>query len=181
MPKLQSPAFIDHINTSFKKNGNKYIVNLLLWVLGIALCGQLIAQLFTVKQLNKVTGLILAKEVRVTSYDGGRGGKQNYSLIITLKNKQTYNIDFNTNSDWSIGDQLHINEKVTLYTPSCIYNLLSLDCLDFGSRVSQVEANGEVIYSFKAHQNKAWSFIAYLIVAMLIVVFIKRKLKIDTA
>jgi len=181
MPKLQSPAFIDHINTSFKKDGGKYMLNLLLWVLGIALCGQLIAQLFTVNQLNKVTGVIMAKEVRVTSYEAGRRGKQNYSLVITLKNKQTYNIDFNADRDWSIADQLHINKNITLYNPSFIYNLLSLDCLDFGSRVSQVEANGQVIYSFKTHQNKAWGFITYLIVAMLIVVLIKWKLKMNTA
>ncbi|NHA06617.1 hypothetical protein G7092_22605 [Mucilaginibacter sp. HC2] len=177
MPKLQLLSFINRINTSFKKNGGKYIINFLLWGAGIALCGQLIAQLFTVNQLNKVTGIIATKEAEITSYEAGRKRKPNYSLVVTLKDKQTYNIDFDTDRDWAIADQLRINENITLYNPSFIYNLLSLDCLDFGSRVSQVEANGKIIYSFKAHQSKAWFFIAYLITAILILVFIKSRLK----
>ena len=165
-----------------KKHISKLVVHILLIVLSIILCGQFIAQLFTVRQLSKVSGIIITKEVKLTSYTGSskfKKGGPNYSLVVKLDNQQTYNIDFNTNDDWSLNDRLHVGDHVIIYNPTLIYNLISLDGLDFGSRANQVEVGDKVIYSFKAHQNRAWSFILYLVTAILISVYMKINLSVN--
>ncbi len=137
--------------------------------LSMLLIAQIIAQLFTLAQLSKVTGKVTAKNVHITSYTSGskfRQGSANYSLIITLDSRQIYNV-YLDNENWNISNIIQLGDTVTIYNPTLAYNILSLDFLDYGSRVSQLELRNQVLYSFGQHKRHQLPFICFLLVAIL--------------
>lgn len=149
-----------------RSRGDIAAVSIYLSFLSLLILSQLIAQLFTVKQLSVITGKIADKQVSVTSHTGIRTrGTLNYSLILTLDNRKTYNIDYNLNDDFKLYGILNVGDSVKLYLPTRLYNYLSLDALNYGISVSQVEKNNVIVYSFKKRQRKDWPFIGFLFAA----------------
>jgi hypothetical protein len=151
-------------------NGRRTVM-VLLAIFSLLLAGQLIAQLYTVRQLHKVSGKVIGKETKKTGYSSDKYNRAQYSLILTLDDQQfdsqPYTVDLDK-SNWNIDDQISVNDYVTIYCPTTAYNLLSLDCLDFGSRVSQVEKRGQILSSFRHRQNKLWTLSLCLFVAVLL-------------
>lgn len=147
----------------------KLSLYLLFSLFSLLLAGQLVAQLYTVNQLNKVSGKVIAKEIEKTGYTGGKYSKQQYSLVLTLDDHQfetqPYNVDLD-GSNQNIDDEIAVNDFVTVYCPTTLYNILSLDCLDFVNRVNQVEKNGRVLSSFRHRQNGLWKFTLCLAIAV---------------
>jgi hypothetical protein len=124
-------------------------------ILTVLFSGQLFSQLYTVDQMNKATGTVVEKEIKVTSSIGGNKiamAKRVYSLVLTLNNRRTYNIDFN---DQNVGmeDAVSKGTKVSIWYPSLTYNILSLEILNYGSRAVQFEAGGVVFDRFTSHQE----------------------------
>jgi hypothetical protein len=148
----------------------KYALYTVIFILGLILCGQLIAQLYTIKQLNKVTGKIVKTDVKIASYSSGgrwRKGKPYYSLVITLNNGQSFDLDIN-NNNWQIENILQKGENVTIFYPTVAYDVLSLNVLEFGSKGSQVELNRHVVYSFAEQTNGAWPFTGIIFAGILV-------------
>lgn len=139
-----------------------YALYLAIFSLGLILLGELTAQVFSIRQLNKVTGKIIKIEARVTSYSSGssfrlRRGQPNYSLVITLDNHQYYDFDL-SDDEWQIQDILHNDSVVTIYYPTVLYDLLSLNILEFGHKGSQLEYKGHVLYRFNQQKRDSWLF-----------------------
>jgi len=131
-----------------------------------------IAQLITIKQLDKITGTIINADEELTSYDSGNKGKgkPNYSLIITLDNRKKYDVELD-DSNWGIQNTDYKGQKAVIYTPTIVYNILSLDFIDFGTRVSQFEVNGKVLYSFDNHKRKELPAVGYLLAFLLLYIY----------
>ena len=149
---------------SKSKYAVKYLLYFIISILLVLFFAQLFAQLFTVNQLNKVTGKIIAQHERSTSYTAGTrrsGGSPNYSLILTLDNNQTYYIDLD-DSNWGVQNTRYEGNIATIYTPTPLYNILSLDCLNYNNGVSQCEINGVMLYSFKHRKQNNMQFMLYL-------------------
>jgi len=127
----------------------KYILIGFISFFTILLCGQLVAQFYSVRQLDKVIGKVVSKDIRRAPYAGGRKSSRspNYTLFVTLDNGKVYNIKTNDTVK-RIDSAITKGKLVTIYNPTTLYNLFSLDILDPGTRVSQVEANNKVCYSF---------------------------------
>ncbi len=125
----------------------------------------LTAQLFTVRQLVRVNGTIIKTDEELTSYKGGKHGGGNYSLIITLDNHENYNVELD-DSNWGIQNTDYRGQKAIIYTPTTAYNILSLDFIDFGARVSQCEVNGQVLYSFDHHKRSNQPIILFMLFAL---------------
>lgn len=148
----------------------KYIIYLFIILLSLVLLGQIAAQLFPIRQLNRVEGRLIAKEFKVMGYTSGTrwgGGSPIYSLVLKLDNKQDYNVELNS-SNGDMDSFLKIGDKITLYCPSTLYQIVSLDGLDFVSHVSQVDLNNNVLYSFEDQKRAAWKFIALLTLGILL-------------
>jgi len=165
--KLYIPIKMRFKNVLRERIASKYIAYFFAALFTILLCGQLLAQLYTVRQLNKVSGKIIYTEQKVTGFGGGgrKRGEPQYSFIITLDNKQAYYIDLDGDNG-NLIDILHKGDNVTIYNPTKLYNLLSLDGLDFERRVSQVEVDNKIVTSFAHHQKKARSLIAILLLGI---------------
>ncbi|TSD63023.1 hypothetical protein FFF34_018925 [Inquilinus sp. KBS0705] len=140
----------------------KYTIYLFLGLFTVALAGQLTSHLYTINQFSKITGKIIHKQITTTSYTvGGRftKGRPVNSLIVTLDDLQQYTLQLD--DSWDIDDYLPTGTIVTLYYPTKMYGLLSLDGLEHENYAVQVEANNKTLYSFK--QNQTWSAVYYLI------------------
>ena len=156
----------------------KYFLIFLITTFIIMLCGQLIAQLFTVRQFDKVTGTVVKREIRQTSYSAGnrfKNGDANYSLIVTLDNGHAYNIDLDQYS--TVEENIKKTDKISIYNPTLIYNILSLDILDSDGSVLQVELDNNIILNFDQHKHKAWSFICYTLIAIGVFFYLFRNLE----
>jgi hypothetical protein len=133
---------------------------------------QLIAQLYTIRQLDKVSGKVVSTGQGRTSYTSGSGGRYskgspNYSIFVELDNGKSYNIETN-DAKPGIAGAVTQGKQVTIYNPTILYNILSLDIIDPGDRVSQVEADNQVWYSFDQHQHKNRGFIYFFAGAVLL-------------
>ncbi|GAC1306163.1 MAG: hypothetical protein NVSMB24_16150 [Mucilaginibacter sp.] len=148
----------------------KYLLYILILILGLILCGQLIAQLYTVRQLNKVNGKVIKTDVAVTSYTKGKRrslSKPNYSFVITLNNGQFFDFDLN-DKNWQIENILQKGDDITIYYPTATYDIFSLNILEFGSKGSQIEFGGKVLYRFTDQKNEAWPFTLLIAAAILV-------------
>jgi hypothetical protein len=143
----------------------KYAVAGVFLLLVLLSASLLTAQLFTVRQLVRVSGTIVKTDEELTSYKGGRRGGGNYSLILTLDNQKNYNVELD-DSNWGIQNTDYKGQKAIIYTPTTAYNILSLDFIDFGTRVSQCEVNGQVLYSFDHHQRGNQPIILLILFAL---------------
>jgi hypothetical protein len=145
----------------------KYILIGFISVFTLLLCGQLIAQFYSVRQLDKVIGKVVSTDIRRAPYAGGRKSSRspNYTLFVTLDNGKVYNIKTN-DTVRRIDSAITPGKLVTIYNPTTLYNLFSLDILDRGSRVSQVEANNQVWYSFDSQQRKNRPAIFFFVLAI---------------
>jgi hypothetical protein len=138
--------------------------------LGVILCAELIAQFFSTQQLTKVTGKIMKIEAVAsgsTSDDNWSRGKSSYSLVITLNNGRSCFFDL-TSNEWTIQDILQKGNTVTVYYPTVLYDLLSVDILEFGRKGSQLEFNGHVLYNFNQQKRASWPFIGLFAAGMAI-------------
>jgi len=143
----------------------KYILFVIIGAFSLLLLGQLTAQLFSVNQLNKASGILIKKENVRDGYSAGgrfRSGKQLYSFVYTLNSGQAFYLD-NKDYHWMIDNQLHNGDHITIYYPSRIYRLLALD---FTSSVCQIEFNNLVLYNFSEQKSAAWPFTALMGIAI---------------
>ena len=156
----------------------KYLLIILIAAFIIVLCGQLVAQFFTVRQFEKITGTVIKREIRKTSYNAGnrfKNGDANYSLLVTLDNGHIYNIDLDQYS--TVEENVKKGDNINIYIPTLIYNILSLDILESECGVMQVELGSNVVLSFDQHKRKAWSFICYTLIAIAVFFYMMRNLK----
>jgi hypothetical protein len=136
----------------------KYCIYFFLALLTVVLLAQLLSQLYTVNQLKKVSGVVSSFDVELTSHTAERYSKAVYSRIITLQNKIAYSLP--GTSDVVKGD------TITLYYPPRLYQLLTLNILDYEKYPVQIAVNGSTITSFSATKLQTWKFIGYLLAAI---------------
>jgi hypothetical protein len=136
----------------------KYCIYFFLALLTVVLLAQLLSQLYTVNQLKKVSGVVSSFDVEVTSYTAERHSKAVYSRIVTLQDKKSYSLP-NTNSVLK-------GDTVTLYYPSRLYQLLTLNILDYEKYPVQIAINGSTTMSFSANKLQTWKFMGYILAAM---------------
>jgi hypothetical protein len=156
---------------SKKRFTTKYLLLLVIFLLSMVLTGQLIAQVFTVSQFSRVTGTIIETDVERTGFysNGSRFGRNIpiYSLVLRLANRKLYYVSLGDDPDWTIKDMLHKGDRVTIYIPPAIYQVLSLNGLQVGNNVSQLEFNHQVLYGLRQEQQKGRKRIALLVLALL--------------
>ena len=167
--------FYKNLTQEQKKDFRK--VAIVFTILTLLFSGQVLSQLFTVNQMDEFTGTVVQKEIKVTSSIGGSSrGKATpiYSLVLTLDNGHTYNIDFN-GQNVGMEDAVAKGTKVSVWYPSVAYNILSLGIFNYGSRAVQFEAGGVIYDRFTSHKEfrarLIWIFgglLVFVIVAFLI-------------
>ena len=158
----------DMKNRSHNGLVKKYILIGFISVFTLLLCGQLIAQFYSVRQLDKVIGKAVSTDIRRIPYTGRESRKSrapNYSLFVTLDNGKVYNIE-TSDAVRGIDSAITTGKLVTIYNATTLYNLFSVDILDRGNRVSQVEVNNQVWYSFDSQQRKNRPAIFFFVLAI---------------
>jgi hypothetical protein len=135
----------------------------------ILLAGQIIIRCYNTNNFEKTIGTIKTVVYKITSYTGGgtwRAGQPNYSVVISLSNGMTYNADLHDGT-WLSNYELKKGDEVTVYYPSKVYNLLSLNFLNYGcNRISELYFRNQAFYKLNhSHDN---FFIIYIIVAIII-------------
>jgi hypothetical protein len=102
--------------------------------------------------------LVSSFDTEITSYTAERHSKAVYSCIITLQNKTSYNVP----STYEIlkGD------TVTLYYPPRLYQMLTLNILDYENYPVQIAVNGSTVTTFSANKLQTWKFMGYVLAAM---------------
>jgi hypothetical protein len=156
-----------------RKQAVKYIFPLIIACFVLLTISQLILQLLPVSYLNKQSGQLTAITTRITSWRRGRGtsrSRPNYSLVLTLNNAQKFNIQ-DTLAKVKLGSALKLNAPVTIYCPTTTAKLLGAG---FVREVSQVEQNGQVLYSWREQQKDARLLIAGFAIAAGIFYMLRR-------
>lgn len=145
-----------------------YALCFMVSLFSVMLLGQLLTQLFPLPMMPEVSGMVVDKHVEVTSYIGeGRSGRRPvYSLILTLNDGHSYNIELNEENQ-NIGQLIYKGGKVKLYLSTTLYNILSLDIVNHGLRAVQVEFEGHVLDSFASYQRARLPFIVYTLGALI--------------
>ncbi|MET3977600.1 hypothetical protein ABIB62_000166 [Mucilaginibacter sp. UYP25] len=140
------------------KQNTKHAIYFFLIVLITMLLAQLISQLYSVDQLNKITGNVIKVNTAITSYTFGSKNKKSvpvYSHIITFNDDTSYIIPQSV--DVAQGD------KLILYYPPALYRVLTLDFLDYENYPLQMVVNSSVVINFASHKTRGWKFCLYLL------------------
>lgn len=138
-----------------------YALYVMISLFCIILLGQLLVQLFSLKMMHKVSGRVVNKNIQISYISEGRNPRVPvYSLVLTLNDGHSYNVELNEENQ-DIVQLIYKGGNVNLYFPSALYNVLSLDIVNHGSRALQVEFEGEVLDSFASYQRARVPFILY--------------------
>ncbi len=148
---------------TYQKFGRKYLLPAFIILLCVLMLGQLALEFFNIKQLNKVSGTITGLQKEKIVNDDNAKDTSGFSLVITLNNNARYTIE-NENHASKLSSQLKSGEEVTIYYPTRLINILSAT---FAESVSQVEANGKVLYSFESQKQDSWYIISCCIFGIL--------------
>ena len=147
----------------YQKFGRKYLLPAFMVLLFVLMLGQLALELLSVKQLNKVSGTITGLQKEKIINDDNAKDTSRFSLAITLNNNARYTIE---NADYAskLNSELKPGEEVTIYYPTQLIDILSAT---FAESVSQVEAGGQVLYSFESQKQDNWYIIGFCVVGIL--------------
>jgi hypothetical protein len=141
----------------------KRLCRVIIAMLMLIALGQIIAHVYSVNQLIKVSDIVYSKSVKPTSYTGGKHSYVSYSIKITLRDGYSYFVDY----DPEIDTLIKPGDKATIYLPTTAYNLFSLDFLEYGTRASQLEINGAVVYSFSQYKHNLTKYLIFCALATL--------------
>ena len=148
----------------YQKFGRKYLLPLFMLLLFLLMLGQLSLEFFSIKQLNKVSGKITGLRRERIVNDNNTSDTSEFSLIITLNGTADYKIE-NEVYAAKLNNALKTGDEITVYYPTQLVNILSAT---FAESVSQIEANGQVLYSFESQKKDNWYIIGVCIVGILI-------------
>ncbi|MEO7215944.1 hypothetical protein [Mucilaginibacter sp.] len=178
---LKPGALIATIKKDFKtlprdRFSRKYLIDMFIVIIGLLLLMQLAAQLFPVSCLDKVTGVVVDRRVTIGSYRmyHKRATLPNYSLKVVLNNSTAAcEIEVKDN-DPALLTAFRKGDTLTIYSPPAIYQILSLEGLEYGKRASQVEVRQHIVYSFAGHKREAWPFMGVLTAGLLLFCYFLR-------
>ena len=156
--------FYDHKHLTKQKFNAKYIIPILLWILGLVLVGQVAFILTPLNQNNKVSGNIQALNIGIISYSTHKYSKAtpDYGLLITLDNGVTYKIQDQT-VIYDLHTSLKLGDRILIYYPTTTLLVLSAG---LARDVSQVQRDNQVLYSWQGQQNEEWFIVGLLLLAI---------------
>jgi hypothetical protein len=151
----------------------KYILPYVIGFFVLMLVGQLIGQLFTVKQLNKVSGKIVDLQTKLTYVSTARtGNRRSYALFVTLNNGSVRSIQDEAAQE-KLDTLLHVGNDVTIYYPTLLYKILSTG---FVHDVNQLELGNQVVYNFDEQKKENWVLVGFSTVAAVVFYALRRSM-----
>jgi hypothetical protein len=90
--------------------------------------------------------------------------------VLTVNSAQKFNVT-DTTAKVKLASALSVNRLVTIYYPTSTEKILGAG---FIRDVSQVEQNGQVLYSWRGQQNGAWLLIGGFMAAAIIFYMMRR-------
>lgn len=148
------------------------------FLIGLAtafILGQVYFMSSNVEQLPFVKGVVKDIGLKTTGYYASfrkvPGHQTAHSFVITLNNNQSFNAELQYDQDAYLDYSVHKKDSVTIYYPTLLYKIFTLDVMKSGTYASEVRVNGEVVYSYEQHKAHQFAnFYYYLLIEALLIV-----------
>lgn len=153
----------DLLKLSRYKFSVKYSLPGLMCLIAILIIGQLLTEMFTLGQLNKITGVVTGTtKIKEEEHDYSKE-TAGFSLNIVLDNSNSFVVE-NYDQARKLNEILTKGSVITIYYPTMLLKILSAG---FTDQINQLEYGNNIFITFKSQKGDNRYFAGFLFIGLL--------------